>query len=145
VITEKSSQLALRVFSKVLSCQEISKALDWQPSEEFEKGELFGGRTNKRPREESLWRYDFPSDEKVLFTEQLQILVNEILTKKECFYKIQGKCEVDIFCGYTTYNGQGGFTLESKLMGELSALGIDLSIDFYSLDKTFNQSVVKSD
>lgn len=143
MITDKSSNLSLRIFSKSLSCTEISKALDLQPSEKFEKGELFGGRTNKRPREESLWMYDLGLDEKISFTEQLQSLVDIILIKKEHVKKIQNDCQIDIFCGYTTYNGQGGFTLASKLMEGLSSLDIDLSIDFYSLDETFNQSVVK--
>ncbi len=145
MITDKSSNLSLRIFSKNLSCDEISMVLDWQPSEKFEKGELFGGRANKKPREESLWRFDLELDKKTLFTKQLEVLIDRILKKKKNFEKIQDKCQIDIFSGYTTYNGQGGFELEAKLMGELSLLKINLLIEFYALGETFDQSVVKLD
>lgn len=43
----------------------------------------------------------------------------------------------------TTYNGQGGFTLEAKLMKEFVLLNIDFSIDFYAQGQTFEQGVIK--
>jgi len=141
--TDKTSSLSLRIFSKSLSCIDISNALDWQPSEKFEKGELWGGRTNKRPREESLWIYNLDLDEKILITEQLKSLIDKMLDKKDNFQKIKDECQMDISCSYTTYNGQGGFTLEADLMRTFSSLNMDLSIDFYALDEIFEKSVVK--
>jgi hypothetical protein len=45
--------------------------------------------------------------------------------------ELQGECELDIFCAYSSENGQGGFTLEHETLKELAAYPVDLSIDLY--------------
>lgn len=134
MITDKESAVSLRIASKTMSCIEISKILDWQPSKQFEKGETWGGKQNpSNVREECLWVYDLDLDERVLFEEKLQILVDMMLQKKERFQRILNECQIDIFCGYTIHNDQGGFMLEAKLMRNIALFNIDFLINFYVL------------
>jgi len=132
--TNKTVTVTLRIASRTLSCLDISRILDWQPTKQFNKGEIVYKRNPARLREEHLWIYDARLEKKTLFEEYLILLVELILKKKDNFKKLR-ECSIDIFCGYTTYNGQGGFILKSKLMGELASLNIDFIIEFYDLCK----------
>ena len=132
--SKKSFSISLRISSKNMNCAGISEKLGWQSSKQFERGDSFrSGAPSKTIREESLWIYDLPIDKKECFEEQIDKLVDMILEKKTKFQEILNECDLDIFCGYTTYNGQGGFALRHGLMQELSLLKIDLLVDFYSI------------
>ena len=133
MFTDKEVNVGLRIFSKTLTCTEISSILDWQPSEQFEKGTPIYKRNPERLREEYLWVYNLELEQRILFEEQLQVLVDMICQRKGKFRKILSECQIDMFCGYSTKNGQGGFTLEAKLMQKLVSLNIDFSINFYSI------------
>jgi len=44
---------------------------------------------------------------------------------------ITDRCHYDIFCGFSSGNGQGGFTLSPGLLSRLAALAIELVVDLY--------------
>ena len=39
--------------------------------------------------------------------------------------------EVALFCGFSSGNGQGGFTLNPELLARLAVFGVELSLDLY--------------
>jgi hypothetical protein len=40
--------------------------------------------------------------------------------------------QIEIFCGiFTVQDGQGGFAIDSRLLGRMAEVGIDLVFDIY--------------
>ena len=46
--------------------------------------------------------------------------------------------EVVLFCGFSSGNGQGGFTLSPELLLKLSTFGVALSLDLYPPSEAFD-------
>ena len=134
LIDEKKADVSLRIASKILNCSDISKILDLQPTKQFKIGESYSKRYPKKLREENFWIYILEIDKKVLLEDQLEKMVALIEEKKESIIKLSD-CHIDIFCGYFSNNGQGGIGLESKIMGKLAKLKIDLIFDIYVTKK----------
>ena len=44
---------------------------------------------------------------------------------------LRDRCDFDLFCGFGSLNGQGGFTLSPALLRRLAALNIAVSLDLY--------------
>ena len=47
-------------------------------------------------------------------------------------------CDVEVFCSYSTFNGQGGFVLTHELAERIAGSGVDVVFDLYALDENEN-------
>lgn len=130
ISTNKKSTVSFRVSSQVLTCSEITKILEWDPTEQIDKGVPYSPLEPKNIRKESLWIYDSGWSESMCIEELLERMIKQVLDKK-CAIRLLKDCYKDILCGYSTNNGQGGVLVEGRLMKELGDLGIDLEIAFY--------------
>ncbi|MBF0478921.1 MAG: DUF4279 domain-containing protein, partial [Candidatus Omnitrophica bacterium] len=91
-------------------------------------------RYPQKLRQENFWIYELTSDKTVQIEEQLEKMVNIIVEKKELIKKLSS-CDIDIFCGYFTSNGQGGICIESKIMAKLAELNIHLIFDIHATEE----------
>jgi len=44
---------------------------------------------------------------------------------------IAEESKIMLLCGFSSENGQGGFTLDAKMLQRIARLGVPLSIDLY--------------
>lgn len=129
---EKWATASLRVHSRTMNAQEISLLLGEKPTRTAEKGQL---KSLRNPKSavfgEHLWLPESGLDSTQL-EDHIRILVDFIEKKLAAFEALAANCEIDIFCGYSASNGQGGFVLEANLLKRLTVIPIDIVIDLYN-------------
>lgn len=128
----KFSSVSLRVASKVKSCTEISDTLGLTPSKVFEIGDSLRIKSSpEKIREESLWLLDLNLNETLPLEDHLNEIVALLNEKMDGIRHIKMDSDVDLFCCYSSDNGQGGFVLNGVLLNNLGTLGIDVVFDLY--------------
>jgi hypothetical protein len=63
--------------------------------------------------------------------EHLKWLLNLLEPKAGIIKGIADRFCVDLFCGFSSENGQGGFRLDARLLQRIASLGIAFSLDLY--------------
>jgi len=129
---KKEYSAALRIFTAEAHTDFISEALHVRPSAVYLKGTSLGGRSSKGPnRNESLWIYDSP----LACSESLEkhiLAVIKPLTEASGMDQIRNRiAALEIFCMFTSENGQGTVSLAPTLVSQLGALGIGFVLDTY--------------
>lgn len=124
--------VTLRIYSDILSPEEISNSLQIQPSDTTTKGEVVGTKT-KKVREHNGW---FLSSEGLIESKDCRrhfdFLADKIIPIKARLKKLENEgCEIDISCFWSSENGQGGPTLSPKQLKKLSELEIEIWFDIY--------------
>lgn len=126
----KKSYVSLRVDSSILNGQEISKRLNLVPERVLEKGEYLYKSNKKRSETTWLYKNDFPKDKSL--DEHLENILNTIEEKKAAFIDISNEgCQFELFCFYSSDNGQGSVILKNDLIKRLATWPFDVVIDLY--------------
>jgi len=47
---------------------------------------------------------------------------------------LKKSCRIDLFCGFASIDGQGGFTLDTKMLARIADLGLSMGLDLYPPD-----------
>jgi len=124
---------ALRIRSSILTVAEISKAMQCSATNSFDKGTPYSQRTHKsNNREESIWILDSGCSETDPLEFHLDQIISFIEVKERDIMNLLNTCSIDVFCGYSSETGQGGFTLNSSLLQRIAKLTIDITFDIYS-------------
>jgi hypothetical protein len=127
---EKRAAATLRIHSITLSSDEISAILRTQPTQSFSKGERMSPRNpSSAIFEENLWLLESGEDSSMPLDIHILRLVDFIEHRLPAIKQLMSDCEIDIFCGYFSANGQGGLTLTADVMRSLGAIPIDLIVD----------------
>lgn len=121
----------LRVFSKVHTLAELSKLIG-EPSGGFSIDDGFS--KGKRKRDHTFWSIDSSHiDPKSEFSVHLKEILNFYDSNKDGLSKLKGDgCTINVFCLFSSNNGQGGATLPAEIMLRLSQLNLDLVFDVYA-------------
>jgi len=115
-----------------MTAQEITNLLKIEPTEFHEKGAPLSKRNpNSRKREEHLWRLDSQLQQSEPLDKHLKNLIEIIEIHARGFKKIADCSSCEIFCGFSSGNGQGGFILDHNLLERISKLPLDLVVDLY--------------
>ena len=121
-----------RVISESLSIEDISARLYTQPTKYFVKGEPFSKRDPKsRVRKENLWLLESELSDQNAIETHVKYFLAFFIEKKDVIRGLKAECELELTCAYSSENGQGGFTLDHKVLEEFSVFPIDLSINLY--------------
>ena len=126
----KWSRATFRVWSDALSPEMIAGALGLKPTELHRKGEAVSKRTTA-VRKEHCIRIESSLPTSDPLQRHLEALCDLIEPVAQKLAAIADQCEYDIFCGFSSGNGQGGFTLSPELLNRLAALKIELVVDLY--------------
>ena len=124
---------SLRVFSDALTPEELGVALGVTPDESYRTGDRVSLRcgsvvvrkTNAVFVRSGL-RKDRPLDD------HLAALATKI-ERGGGLGSLVGRARMDVFCGFASGNGQGGFSLSPALLARLAALGLEVDFDLYPL------------
>jgi hypothetical protein len=125
----KWSAAALRVIGAELRQKDIELALD-RGATHFHSSQLWlvpGGE----PYWGTLWSlYSSLGDERGV-TEHLRSLLDLLGPKLDVVRTLSEKYRVDLFCGFSSLSGQGGFTLDGAFLQRIAGLGVPLGVELY--------------
>jgi hypothetical protein len=128
----KWSTGSARITSKTLSPGEITDRLGISPDAQFEKGSLASPRNpNSRRRDINVWiRRSGLGDDRWL-EEHVAALVGVFGRAHEELSQLAVDCDLELFLGFGSENGQGGCALSAQLLMQVAELGFDVILDLY--------------
>jgi hypothetical protein len=125
--------VSLRVHSRTRSVSEISNALETPPTSSVDKGARMSMRNpHSAVAEAYLWRLESGLDSTRPLEEHISHMVEFIERKSAALEMLGQDCEIDLFCGYSSENGQVGLVLEADLLKRLTVFPIDVVLDLYN-------------
>lgn len=123
------SRASFRIFGETLMPEELGSVLSIPASRTHMKGQRHdGGRSVWR---ESAWILNSPLDKKENLAEHVKWLLDRLEPKADAVKALCAKYRVDIFCGFSSGSGQGGFTLDPETLARLAQLRIPVALDLY--------------
>jgi hypothetical protein len=134
------SRASLRIFGETLQPHEIAEELGLEATHSHLKGERHSrGRAVWR---ESAWLLQSPLGKESDLAEHLRWLVDCLEPKLDVIKKLSGEYRVDLFCGFSSGCGQGGFTLDGSMLERIAGLGVPLALDLYPPIRSEDSEVV---
>jgi hypothetical protein len=124
------SRASLRIFGDALKPEEIGSALGLKATHVHLKGELLSPK-HTTVRRESGWLLESPLSKRSDMVDHLKWLLDSLGPKRDVIRELSRKYRIDLFCGFASVNGQGGFTLDSVTLARLGELGVPLALDLY--------------
>ena len=129
---ERWSTVSFRIGSESMTSAEISRFLSTEPTSSYEKGTPVSKRNPNSPlRKNAVWLLDsgLPDDQPL--EAHITKLVEYIEGKHGLIKELPSECEINLFCGFSSGDGQGGFVLDADLLKRLAFLEIDLVLNLY--------------
>ena len=87
----------------------------------------------------NVWVYRYTEMDDLTFSHQLPEFITRLEDRADAVRHLVARPGVtaELFLGFSSGNGQGGFTLPASLLTRIAALGLDLSLDLYlpTIDK----------
>jgi len=121
-------KVTLRISSTKYALQYFQQILG-EPTTGFSIGDEF--LSGKRQREFTLWALEssnLPSDD---FDTHLAEILNFLDAKYLDISKLFSDYEMDLFCMFSSDNGQGGAVLSANTMKKISSYNLNLVFDVY--------------
>lgn len=127
---EKWSRATFRVFSTTITPEEIEATLLLAATSVHRMGERISKRVPALRKEhaffvESALATSEPLDHHIAGLCDLLDPVHDRLAM------LRSTCRCDIFCGFSSGSGQGGFSLDASLLRRLAATELKLTLDLY--------------
>lgn len=130
---ESRNSACLRISSKTLSAAEITNILKREPTRAYDKGTPFSSRNPKsRIRKESVWLLESGLESSESLDVHIEKLVLFVEENTDLLKNLLPISYIDIFCGFFSESGQGGFFLDSALLKRLTVLPIDIGFDLHT-------------
>lgn len=127
---EKWSRATFRVFSTTLTPEEIEATLLLTATYVHRMGERISKRVPAFHKEHAFFvESALPTSEPL--GRHLAGLCDLLDPVRDRVATLRLNCRCDIFCGFSSGNGQGGFSLDASLMRRLAATELTLSLDLY--------------
>jgi hypothetical protein len=127
---DKWSAASFRVAGDALRPDQITVTLGLEPTQSGVKGERFSSR-HSAVRRSSFWLVKCPLSDSLPLAEHLEWLLDLFEPKIDLINSIAEDSKIMLLCGFSSENGQGGFTLDAKTLQRIAGLGVPLSIDLY--------------
>ena len=124
------SRASFRIAGDTLDPKEISSCLELEATLSGVKGELVRSGS-PAVRRTSVWILRCPLEKSAPMEEHLKWLLNLLEPKAGIIKGIADRFCVDLFCGFSSENGQGGFSLDARLLQRIASFGIAFSLDLY--------------
>ena len=127
---EKWSTASFRIAGDELRPDQITATLSLEPTQSGVKGERFSAR-HSAVRRTSFWLLKCPLSNSLPLTEHLEWLLDLFEPKIGLINSIAEGSKIMLLCGFSSGNGQGGFTLDAQLLQRIASIGIAFSLDLY--------------
>jgi hypothetical protein len=137
----KWSAGSLRIMSRTITAGEVSARLGLNPDDRFERGSLCSPRNPaSQRRESSVWILKSGLGSDRWPEEHVAALVERLNGKSETLSLLAAECEMELFLGFGSDDGQGGCVLPARLLKEVGLLGLDVVLDLYPPTDAFDPS-----
>jgi hypothetical protein len=130
---QKWYKVSLRFFGEGLDVSSVAAKIGLKPDVVGRLGEHIRGNPRYALYETNLWVHRYTDDDALPFCDQLTELVTRLEQRSKSIRALTSAPGVggELFLGFSSGNGQGGFTLPVELLARIAALGLDLSLDLY--------------
>ena len=137
-VNEKTTNASLRILTRETDLEFLSQALGVAASRQHLKGERRSKRNpNSSVYEESLWIYNSPLPDSSELHEHIDCILTLLESNRIVLDEIRARIIViDIFCMFSSENGQGSADLNAGLIKRLADQSLDLIIDLYPPSET---------
>ena len=126
----KWSRASVRIFGETLQPEEIEAKLGLKATRTHVKGQPRSRRYNV-PWRHSLWSLESPLSDDHDMADHLKWLLDRLEPRLDVIMALSAEYRVDLFCGFSSGSGQGGFTLDSTTLARIAKLGVPLVVDLY--------------
>lgn len=124
---------AIRIASRELSPEEITKRLGVPPTSEFLKGTLMSPRNAaSRHRSKHLWVLDSGVPETAPMSDHLAALRLILEPRRDALRSLGEAVTIDLFLGYHQSSTQGSFTVDASLVRLLGEIGAAVVLDIHA-------------
>jgi hypothetical protein len=129
----KEARAALRIMTTARRVDDISRLMNATPTKSFDVGDVIGscGAMNGKLRRHTLWSLSADLPATSTLEDQIDWLLNFLDAHLRELEILRPDCSLDLFCFYSSENGQGSIELSSATMKRLGNLGVDLIVDLY--------------
>lgn len=124
------SAAGLRIIGEELDPVEVGALLGLEATRTHRKGQPRSSR-HKDTWRESLWSLQSPLSRDRDMADHVKWLLDSLEGRFDALKVLSEKFRVDLFCGFSSGSGQGGFTLDAVTLGRLGRLGVPLVLDLY--------------
>lgn len=130
----KYSSVTLRIASKTMKAREITDVMEEMPSESHDVGEILSAKSAQLTlRSESLWLLLFDVPEERPLEEHIDALLSFAEKRQSQLSRLSSVCDIEVYCSYSTFNGQGGFVFDHVLAKRMALTGMDFIFDLFLL------------
>jgi len=126
----KWSRGSLRIVSGTIDPVDIAKQLGLEPTKTHVKGSPRSARHNAT-WPSSLWLLNSPLTDQSDMADHIRYFLDLLEPKVHALEALATNCKIDLFCGFSSGNGQGGFVLDPHTLSRLAALKIPVVFDLY--------------
>jgi hypothetical protein len=126
----KWSRVSLRIVSDVIDPVGIGKKLGLEPTKTHVKGSLRSTR-HSATWPSSLWLLNSPLSDQSDMADHIRYFLDLLAARVHALEALTANCKIDLFCGFSSGNGQGGFALDPHTLSRLAALKIPVVFDLY--------------
>jgi hypothetical protein len=126
----KWSRGSLRLFGETPQPEEIEATLGLKATCLYSNGQRKSSEGEAVWRE-SLWSLQSPLGDDANIADHVEWLLDSIERKRDVVRALSRKYRIDLFCGFSSANGQGGFTLNSVTIARIAKLGAPLVVKLY--------------
>jgi len=128
---EKWSGAAFTASSLSLTPEETTDLLGIAPTRSHRIGDPISPRITNAARKDHYYSLHANRPSTAPMHEHLEVLLAQLEPRREALEQLRGQAQLCLFCGFSSSNGQGGFTLTPDLLQRISALGLELVLDLY--------------
>jgi len=126
----KWSRVSLRIASSTIDPMNIGKQLGLEATKTHLKGSLRVAG-HKDVWRSSLWLLNSPLSDQSDIADHLRYFLDLLEPRERVLNHLTKDCEIDLFCGFSSGSGQGGFALDPPTLSRLAALRIPVVFDLY--------------
>jgi len=128
--SRKWSTASFRIAGDALRPDQVTATLGLEPTRSGVKGERPGPGRRSINRT-SFWLLKCPLSDSLPLVEHLSWLLDVFEPKFSLISATAEGSTKMLLCGFSSGNGQGGFTLDAKTLQRIADLGVSLSVDLY--------------
>jgi hypothetical protein len=134
--TQAWSKASFRVVSASLTAADISNRLGLAATRAHEAGERVSSTSGSPVHREAGWFLESGLDDREPMDRHLVALLDQLEPRVDRLRDLASECRMDLFCGFSSESGQGGFILSPGLLERLARIpGEGLVLDLYPPEK----------
>jgi len=130
---QKWYKVSLRFLGDDLDLAAVTSALGLKPDVAGLIGEHIGGNPRYAIYETNVWVHRYTDNDSLTFDHQLSEFITRLESRGRAVRELAARPGVtaELSLGFSSGNGQGGFTLPSALLTRITSLGLDVTLDLY--------------